>query len=87
MVGSVTKNGRIESVKALPVINRVVHSRYGCFWLRGERKYASRNEEADNPAKVRNWTTELEVRLAKALEALVADGRSRSVGSVRLLRE
>lgn len=74
-------------MNALPVTNTVVQSRYGCFWLRGERIYARKKELAETPASARSWTTELEVRLAKAREALVADGSSNRVGRVRLLRE
>jgi hypothetical protein len=85
--GLVTTNGRIESTKALPATNSVVQSRYGCFWLRGERIYARKNELADTPASVRSWTTVFDVRFAKALEALAADGRSRRAGRVTLLRE
>ena len=42
----------MRSVNALPVTKRVVQSKYGCFWLRGERTYARRKEEAETLANV-----------------------------------
>ena len=65
----------------------VVHSRYGCFWLRGESRYAIRNDVLETPARVRRWSSELALRFAKAFEALVAEGRVNSVGSVRVVKE
>ena len=74
-------------MNALEVANSAVQSRYGCFWLRGERKYARSREPADAAARDRSRRTEREVRWVKAREALVAEGRLRRVGRVRLLRE
>lgn len=64
---------------------RVVHSRYGCFWECGDRRYASRNEELETPASVRRWVSETVVRLVKAREALLAEGKVSRVGRVKVL--
>lgn len=39
------------------------------------------------PANTLRWVKEMLVRLAKALEALVADGRLNRVGRVSVVRE
>ncbi len=39
------------------------------------------------PAKTLRWVKEMLVRLVKALEALVADGRANRVGRVSVLSE
>ena len=57
------------------VMKMVVHSKYGCFWLRGDRKYAKRKEEPDILASVRSWTVEEVEREWIALEARDAEGR------------
>lgn len=41
----------------------------------------------DTPARVRRCRSEEEVRLEKAFEALDAEGRVRSVGRVRVVKE
>lgn len=39
----------------------------------------------DTPARARRWVSERVVRFVKARDALVADGRVRRVGRVRVL--
>lgn len=77
--------GRTRSVTPLPATNRAVHSKYGCFWDRGDNKYANKKELLEIPARVRRWVNETVVRFVNARDALVADGRVRSVGNVRVL--
>jgi len=75
----------MKSVNPLPATKRLVHSKYGCFLLDGERMYARRKEEEDKPAKTRRWVRETLVRFVKAREATGAVGRVRRVGRVRVL--
>ena len=72
-------------MRLLDATNSVVHSRYGCFWLRGESRYARRKELLEIPARVRRCVRESVVRFVKAFEALVADGSVRRVGRVSVL--
>lgn len=47
--------------------------------------YAIRKELLDIPARVRRWVSEMVDRFVKAWEAVLAEGRVRRVGRVRVL--
>jgi len=81
----VAAGGKTRSIRPDEATKSVVHRRYGCFWLLGDRMYARRNEVLDTPAKARRWVNEIVLRFVKALEALEADGNVRRVGSVSVL--
>jgi len=86
VLGFAEEERRTRSDSPLPATNSVVQSKYGCFWLRGDSRYAKRKELLDTPARTRRWVRESVVRLVKALEALLAEGSVSSVGSVNVLR-
>lgn len=69
----------------LPATNRVVHNRYGCFCDRGDKRYASKKELLEIPARVRRCVREMLVRFVKARDALEAEGSVSRVGNVRVL--
>jgi hypothetical protein len=76
---------KTKSVRPEPTTKRDVQRRYGCRAPRGESKKANKKEDEDMPARARKWVSEMVVRFVKAWEALVAEGRVRRVGRVRVL--
>lgn len=63
-----------------------VYSRYGWRADRGDSVKARKNAVLEMPARVRRCVLAVVVRDRKALAAVLAEGRVRSVGTVRVDR-
>jgi len=63
-----------------------VHSRYGCFALRGERRNEQRKEPVDTAASVRSWSRDEVFKSVSDFDPIVADGNVMRVGIARVLR-